>query len=433
MSNLFQRQLSWPIRACGLFLLLQTAVLPASPSLAAVAKQSLQDSPKAIVDEVWQFVNQYYVDPKFNQLDWQALRSSLLATQYNSPEKAYDTIRATLNRLNDPFTRFLTPPEYAKLLEQTTGDLIGVGIDLGLSGKDLRVNKIQVNSPAAKAGVKVGDLVLSINGRPTDRMTVEQATRLIQGMAGMPTLLTLSRGQQPPFSVKILREGEVAQTVQSQVVPVPGGQVGYIRLSLFNADSAKQMSQAIASLNQQKVKGFILDLRDNPGGLLGSGVEIARMWLNQGVIVQILERQDKKVSLRANRTALTQLPLVVLVNQSSASASEILAAALQDNRRAVLVGSPTFGKALVQVVHELSDGSALVATVAHYYTPRGNDIAKKGITPDVSMAPDAGQTLELRLGPQFYGTIRDNDFNRALEILSSKIRSPVSTGEFFKP
>jgi carboxyl-terminal processing protease len=184
------------------------------------------------------------------------------------------------------------------------------------------------------------------------------------------------------------------------------------------------MADAIAALNKQSVQGFILDVRDNPGGLLDAGLNIARQFMTQGVIVQILERKGKAQQIRANNTALTNLPLVVLVNRESASASEILAGALQDNRRATIIGTRTFGKAMVQALHELGDGSAVVVTVAHYYTPKGTDISTKGITPDVVLPTNQVQDFELRANPRLWGTARDVRFNEALNLISQQIRTP---------
>ncbi len=392
---------------------------------AAVAAGELKDSPKALVDEAWQFVNSYYVDPDFNHQNWQAVRTSLLGKQYTSTEQAYETIRATLATFNDPFTRFLAASEYAALQQQTTGGEVGAGVELAMNGDKVTVAKIAANSAAAKSDLKVGDQVLAIDGRSTRNLPLERANKLTKGYAGTPLMLVVTRPQKDPFLIKIVREGAIAPTVQAQVAPVVGGKVGYIRLSGFNANSAKEMSEAIANLKKEQVQGFILDLRDNPGGLLEKGLEIAAMWIDRGVLVQILSRKGEKEQIKARNTALTDLPLVVLVNGDSASASEILAGALQDNQRATVIGSKTFGKALVQAVHELSDGSAIVITVAHYYTPKGTDIAHTGVAPDVVVSLDTTQDYLLKANPLLWGTVRDPAFSRALEVLATKIQTPL--------
>jgi carboxyl-terminal processing protease len=417
----FTQGQSW--RRVFQLLLLTHLTAWAMPSLAAT---ELKDSPKTLVDEVWQFVNSYYVDPDFNHQNWQAVRTSLLAKQYTSNQQAYETIRSTLATFNDPFTRFLAASEYASLQKQTTGEEVGAGVELALNDDKVTVAKIAANSAAAKADLKVGDQVLSIDGRSTRNLPLERANKLTKGFAGTPLMLVVTRPQKDPFLVKIIREGPITATVQARVTPVAGSNVGYIRLSGFNANSGKEMSEAIVSLKKEQVQGFILDLRDNPGGLLEKGLEIAAMWIDRGVLVQILSRKGEKEQIKARNTALTNLPLVVLVNADSASASEILAGALQDNRRATVIGTKTFGKALVQAVHELSDGSAIVITVAHYYTPKGTDIAHTGVAPDVAVSLDTTQDYLLKANPLLWGTVRDPAFARALEVLATKIRAPLA-------
>jgi carboxyl-terminal processing protease len=179
------------------------------------------------------------------------------------------------------------------------------------------------------------------------------------------------------------------------------------------------MKRAIAKLNSEKVNGFILDLRGNPGGLLVASVDIARMWLDNGAIVKIVDRRGSNDELKANRTAITKLPLAILVDGNSASASEILSGALKDNRRATIVGSQTYGKALVQSVHELSDGSGLAVTVAHYYTPNGTDISHKGVTPDVKLDLTADQLRQLAANPTWIATPNDPQYARAIAVLSN--------------
>jgi carboxyl-terminal processing protease len=202
---------------------------------------------------------------------------------------------------------------------------------------------------------------------------------------------------------------------------VGGRAIGYIRLTEFNAHAAEQMERAILALTEEGVEGFVLDLRGNPGGLLLSSIDIGRMWLQHGPIVRTVYRDGTSESLSANRTALTQLPLTVLVDRRSASSSEILTGALQDNNRATVVGTPTFGKALVQTLHGLADGSGLTVTVAHYFTPNGTDISRKGITPDVTVELNERQRNELFANPSRLGTDTDPQFVRAAEVLEQTI------------
>jgi carboxyl-terminal processing protease len=178
------------------------------------------------------------------------------------------------------------------------------------------------------------------------------------------------------------------------------------------------MRVAIRTLKDQKVDAYVLDLRGNPGGLLNASIEIARMWLDDGHIVKTVDRKGSSSQTQANRTAITKLPLAVLVDGNSASASEILTGALKDNKRAVVVGSQTFGKALVQSVHELNDGSGLAVTIAHYYTPNGTDINHKGIAPDIKLDLTQTQERQLASNPNLIGTNSDPQYTRAIVVLS---------------
>jgi len=201
----------------------------------------------------------------------------------------------------------------------------------------------------------------------------------------------------------------------------PTGDVGYIRLTQFSANASKEMADAIKALEAQNVNGYILDLRSNPGGLLYSSIEIAQMWLKEGTIVSTSDRQGERDRETANNRALTDKPLVVLVDGGSASASEILSGALQDNKRAVLVGTKTFGKGLVQSVRGLGDGSGLAVTIAKYYTPKGRDINQAGIVPDQVLELSDEQRKSLQTDRDKIGSQDDPQYAKALDVLNQEI------------
>ena len=196
--------------------------------------------------------------------------------------------------------------------------------------------------------------------------------------------------------------------------------VGYIKLDEFSSHAAEQMQQAIAELEKQQVGGFVLDLRGNPGGLLFASVDIARMWIERGGIVKTIDRKGGNRSFGASGKALTKLPLVVLVDGGSASASEILAGALKENGRATLIGTTTYGKGTVQSVHTLADGSGLAVTIAHYYPPSGTDINHKGIKPDVYLDLTMEQQSLLRQDPALIGTQDDPQYRQAISVLQTR-------------
>lgn len=391
------------------------------PAWTRCVRAALQDSPKALVDQVWQLVNREYVDGKFNQQDWQATRQSLLSKNYSSNEEAYVAIREALQTLGDPYTRFLDPKQYEALTSQTSGEVSGIGIRMEMNEKTKRLTVVEAieNSPALKAGIKAGDEILAINGKPTQQMKVDDASKLIRGKAGTVLTLRLGRTGKSAFDLKLTRATIEVPTVRYTLKQEGNRRVGYIRLREFSSHAAEQMRRAIRDLNRQQVNAYVLDLRGNPGGLLQSSIEIARMWLDNGGIVRTVDRMGGTEDTKANRTALTNLPLAVLVDGNSASASEILTGALKDNKRAVVVGGQTFGKALVQSVHELTDGSGLAVTIAHYYTPEGTDINHKGITPDIKLELTEAQERQLASNPDLVGTQNDPQYARAIAVLSN--------------
>lgn len=422
--NLFSKSQLLQTALFGGALVTTTTLSLLSPALSPLVRASLQDSPKAVLDEAWQIVNREYVDTTFNNTDWQAVRQELLSKDYASQKAAYDALRAALQRLNDPYTRFMDPQQYQALTSQTSGELSGVGIRLKSeeTTRHLVVVEPIPNSPAAAAGIRVGDRILSINGKTTDGITVEDASALIRGEAGTAVTLRIDRGQ-GGFDVPLTRARIELPTVRYSLQQEGSRRVGYIRLAEFSSHAGEQMRHAIEDLNNQKVDGFVLDLRGNPGGLVTACVEISRMWLGSGSIVRTVDRAGVSDLLAANNTAITDKPVAVLVDGNSASSSEILTGALKDNRRATIVGSPTFGKALVQSVHPLSDGSGLAVTIAHYYTPNGTDISHRGITPDIRVDLSEQQQQHLAENQSLIGTTADPQYARAITALEASIAS----------
>ncbi len=382
-------------------------------------KAALEDSPKTLVDEVWQIVNNEFVDRQFNQTDWLNQRQELLSKDYADTQAAYEAINQSLKDLGDPYTRFLEPEEFAELTSQTSGELSGIGIRLSLDEEtsELTVVEPLTDSPAAKAGIKAGDKILAIDGKPTTLMSLEQASAQIKGEIGTEVELQVSRPGAEAFEVTLAREQIELPSVDYNLSEAGQTKVGYIKLDEFSSHAAEQMEKAIEDLNQKEVTGFVLDLRGNPGGLLFSSVEIARMWLEKGAIVSTIDRKGGNQEFSANGKALTDLPLVILVDRYSASASEILAGALKENGRATIVGTRTYGKGTVQSVHSLSDGSGLAVTIARYYPPSGEDINRKGIAPDINIDLSEQQQMSFSINPSLWGTDADPQYAKAIQIL----------------
>ena len=394
-------------------------------------KAFFQESPKELVDEVWQVIDRSYVDGTFNQVDWQSVRKEYLSRNYTNKQDAYKAIRKMLGKLNDPYTRFMDPEEFKSLQVETSGELSGIGIQIAPDPKTKKITVVapMEGTPAAAAGILSKDIIIKINDKSTQGMNINDAVSLIRGKPGTEVSITVLRNkQQKQFRVK--RAKIEVHPVRYSYQNSPKGGTGYIRLNQFSANSAPEMRNAIKDLEKKKVAGYILDLRSNPGGLLYSSVEIAQMLLKNGTIVSTVDRGGTKDIEKANNSALTDKPIVVLVDGGSASASEILSGALQDNKRAVLVGTKTFGKGLVQSVRSLGDGeSGMAVTIAKYYTPSGRDINHAGIKPNIVLELTEKQKEKLVSDRVKIGTPGDPQYDKALTVLNQKIaaqRSPTA-------
>ncbi|NJK61705.1 MAG: PDZ domain-containing protein [Synechococcaceae cyanobacterium SM2_3_1] len=400
-----------------------TAVTLVGVQLSLPGWAGFRSAPKEVVDEVWQIVNREYVDADFNRIDWEERRRDLLAGEYDTSEEAYDAIREVLEELDDPYTRFLDPDQYASMQIDTSGELTGVGITLGMDQETDRlivVSPIE-DSPADKVGIKSKDVIVEIDGKSTEGMDVNAAVNLIRGEPGTVVTLTILRNETETLDFPIRRDKIELETVKHELHNEGQQKIGYIRLTQFSANAAEKMRDAIQELEKQDVDAYVLDLRQNPGGLLYSSAEIARMWLDRGAIVSTVNRQGEQDRITAHHQALTDRPLAVLVDNGSASASEILSGALQDNERAIVIGTQTFGKGLVQQVHSLSDGSGLAVTVARYRTPKGIDINQKGITPDLTVEMTEDDIALLSENREAVATLEDPQYAAAIEALQSKI------------
>ncbi len=402
---------------------LSAVMLP--PLLAPSAASLISDSPKEVIDQTWQIVFRDYLDinGKYTPERWRTLRRQVLSKSYGSTKESYEAIRGMLASLDDPYTRFMDPREFKEMQIDTSGELTGVGIQLSLDKetKELIVVSPIEGSPASRAGVMPKDVILSIDGKSTKGMSTEDAVKLIRGQAGSTVTLQLRRDGKV-VDTPLVRARIELHAVDSQVnTSADGTRIGYIRLKQFNANAAKDMADALKKLEGENVQGYVLDLRSNPGGLLMASITIARQWLDEGVIVSTKTRDGIEDTKRANGRSLTQKPLVVLVNEGSASASEILSGALQDNHRAVVVGEKTFGKGLVQSVRGLSDGSGMTVTIAKYLTPNGRDIHKHGIDPDVRAKLTAAEAQKLRL--EDLGTNKDSQYRVAESSLLKQVKS----------
>ncbi len=341
-------------------------------------------SPVKLYDDVWRIVEYKYVDQDNNAQEWDSWRhkyDNVIVTQ----EDAYVAIDTMLASLNDPYTRFLPPDEFKEENESIKGTLNGIGIQISVKDNVLTVIAPIEDTPAEKAGLKANDKILKIDGASTKGMTTKEASDKIRGKEGTQVKLLIKRGNEEKTFV-VTRAVITLKAISAK--PPEGVKIdenlGYIRLSTFlNKNATKEMTDILGTLSDKE--GYILDLRSNPGGLLTNAILISDLFLNGGRIVSTVDRDGYKETQEASEDVFTNKPLVILINEGSASASEILSGALKDNKRAVIVGTKSFGKGLVQEINKLPDGSGVNVTIQKYLTPNGTDINKKGITPDVEV------------------------------------------------
>lgn len=319
----------------------------------------------------------------------------------------YGGISGMVQSLGDPYSAFMDPEQTKQFQSDMSGQFEGIGAEIGLRKDHLTIVAPLDGSPAKKAGLLAGDILISINDQSTTGLTVEQAVDLIRGKKGTVVTINVLRNNKP-LEFKITRD--IIQ-VNSVTWKVEKDSIGYIKLSRFGDDTLELLNNAATDLNKQTLKGLILDLRNNPGGYLDVGVSVANAFLPKDTLVVTEKDKDGKEDIfKTTKAALfdTKIPLIILVDGGSASASEIVAGAIKDNSRGKLLGEKTYGKGSVQQVESFSDGSSLRVTIAHWYTPKGKNISKEGIDPDVIVAMTDAD----------YQAGRDPQLSKALELLT---------------
>ncbi len=381
------------------------------------AAQAFTDEQKLLLQS-WRIVNQSYLDDTFNHQNWWLLRQKFVKKPLHDRDETYQAIEEMLASLDDPFTRLLRPEQYRSLQVNTSGELSGVGLQINVDPKTKLIEVISpiAGSPAEAAGIEPKDLIVEIDGVSTKTLTLDEAASKMRGLTGTKVTLRIQPYRDRNSEIKtvsLTRDRITLNPVYTTLDTHSDRRIGYLRLNQFSANAAQEIAHGVSKLEQQGAEAYILDLRNNPGGLLQAGVEIARMWLDNGTIVYTVNRQGSLGSFESDREILTEDPLIVLVNQGTASASEILAGALQDNGRALLVGEKTFGKGLIQSLFELPDGAGLAITVAKYETPSHKDINKLGIQPDRIVTQEP-------IGFAQIGTEVDRQYQEAVKLLTGE-------------
>jgi carboxyl-terminal processing protease len=342
--------------------------------------QGYKSGPKDVYHQAWSLVRDNYYEPTFNNQNWGAWEHKF-DNDIHTTADAHKAVKSMLESLKDPYTRFLDPRAFQDENDAIDSRIVGIGINLLQKDSKLIVTRTIDNSPASNAGMRERDEIIAIDGTNSVGFTPEQAAEKIRGQAGSAVKISVRRGSGEEKTFDITRAEIVIHAVSYKIVEP---NIGYIQLSTFiSNDAAKEFRNALEKLSS--CDGLIIDMRDNPGGLLSNSLEIADMLLENGVIVKTLGRNGPRVDT-ASGEPLTHQPIAVLVDEESASASEILAGALKDNQRGVIIGTRTYGKGLVQEINKLPGGAAVHITVSKYLTPAGTDINKVGVAPDIQVA-----------------------------------------------
>jgi carboxyl-terminal processing protease len=312
------------------------------------------------------------------------VRSALAARYYRQvPDRVLGlgSVDAIISALKDPYTAYLAPADYRLVRQETASTYTGIGVSVLPSATGYVVVSLRPG-PAQRAGIRLGDTIVQIDGMGAKRMSTTTALSQILGPRGTTVRLGVLRGGRT-LDVRVRRETIRAPVVDARLLSYAGMRWGDVRLSAFRSGAALVLGRELRRLQRQRAQGFVLDLRHNPGGLLDQAVAVASLFIDRGIVVSLVSRHEPRAVFRAAGGVATRLPLVVLVDRLSASSSEVVAAALRDHHRAVVVGERTFGKALVQSIDPLGGGAALEFTVARYYTPSGQDISNTGIAPQI--------------------------------------------------
>jgi carboxyl-terminal processing protease len=330
-----------------------------------------------LLDQAWTVITHNYVEP----------------SEANSTLLNEGAVKGMVQALNDPYSAYLSPDEYKASQSQLQGTFTGIGAEVGLNGDNQPVILAPIaNSPAAKAGIRTGDIILAVNGAPTKGLSLTETVLLIQGPAGTKVkLLIQHQGETIPVEIDVVRAQITAPNVTYRMM----GNISYIDITVFSENTNDELNAGLQALDLKDSTGIILDLRDNPGGLVSDVADVASHFIKEGVIITMVDNKGDRSSQSAHPNGVfTDLPMVVLVNQYTASGSEVLSGALQDYHRATVAGNTTLGKGSYDSFFQLSDGSAIYLTIGRWLTPDGREIEGKGINPDYVLTQTGDQEIQ---------------------------------------
>lgn len=364
-------------------------------------------SPQKLFDKTWKIIYKDYYEPTLNHQDWSRWRNHYQG-KIKTEEDAKVAIDTMIASLNEPYTRFMTKKDFEDLATSITSKIYGIGVNIYSNSGKIEVFNVIPSTPADLAGIKQGDIIVAVDGKDTNGMNISEVASLVRGPENSVVEITLAR-EDKKLTKKVKRKEIKIKNVKSSILD---NHIGYIQIiSFMGGNTPSEFLEALE--NTKNTDSIIIDLRGNTGGLLDNAVFIANMFINQGEIVEIIYRNGQKKSIRANEgQKLLNKPLVILVNGASASASEILSGALKDYKKAKLVGKKTFGKGLVQKVVPLPNQTGVNITIARYLTPKGTDINKLGIKPDIEIGNDYDFFIN--------SNKRDIQLETAKEVLNAK-------------
>jgi len=388
-----------------------------------------QVSPPAarLVDTVWKIIDENYVDSTYNGHSPVEFHKRFLDATYSSDAEDRNAARAMLELLGDPLTRLIDPAEFASLAKEFNGEAASIGLADPWTLRDettgaLKVLHVIAGSPAFRMRVEPDDLIEAIDDAPTKTMSRDEAFDRMAGKPGTVVELSLLRGTKR-LRVSVTREVLSVRTVSATMITERGTPLGYVALSEFGKDSAEEMRNALEEMMKGNAQGIVLDLRNNPGGFVPASREVAGLFLAQKqVLYHSIDRTGAAKEVRSTGTPLFSKPLLVIVNGATASAAELLAAALQNNHRAILVGSQTFGQGLIHSVVPLPDTSAVVVAIARFTTPAGNEVLHRGITPDRAVA------LSEMNDPRGSASAPNRQYREAVGLLMAEITKSHNQG-----
>ena len=342
---------------------------------------------------------------------WQRTKTDYITKNTEDKKLFYGALSGMVSALDDPYSVFLEPDTAKKFDESLSGTFEGIGAEIGMKKNQLLIMSTLPDTPAQRAGLRSGDMILAIDKKDTAGMTIDFAVSIIRGKRGTPVVLKMYRADElKPRDVAIIRDKIVVHSVTWKVLG--DSHIGYIKLAHFNQDTESGFGDAVKDLILKRVSGIILDMRNNPGGFLDTAIQISGYWVDgQTVVIEQYDEQNKDEYKSRTRASLRNMPTVVLVNEGSASAAEIVAGALQDYKKAVLVGVKTFGKGSVQDLARLKDGSSLKLTIAKWLTPHGRSINEEGIKPDI----------EVLMTEKDYTDNKDPQLDRAQEEVKNQV------------